>query len=120
MSSDKKHFFINKNGAMRASRYDMSEVGDVIEKIWRRGPGTEHTTIMVWGKVRVDLTREDPVELQAGDIVDWPAGVEYTWTALEAPVRFVHIWGPNAGLERYNRLCPDCKAIKYEQIKGAK
>ena len=116
MSSDRKEYFISKNGWMRALRYDMSSVGDVIEKYWWKGPDTEHTTIVVWGKVRVNLTREDPVELQAGDIVDWPAGVEYEWVALEAPVRFVHIFGPNAGLAYYNRLCPQCKAIKPRNL----
>jgi hypothetical protein len=121
MAYTKKEHFIGRRGMMRAIRYDMSEVGETTGKIWFRGPDTEHTIIMVWGKVLVTPTQGDAFELQVdateliSDMCDWPGGAEYEVKAIEAPVRFVAIFGPNAGLERYERLCPRCKAEQYQQ-----
>jgi len=123
VSSVKKTYFINKDGSMRCIRYDLTSMGDVLEKQWHQGPDTHHTTIMIWGKVKAIVTREEPLILEAdanalpepiADICDWPAGSEYAFEVLRAPVRFVNIWGPNISLQRYQRMCPECRAIKFK------
>lgn len=88
--------FLAQSGTLRGIVFDLPEVGDRIPK-HRHGAEGGHLSVVAFGKVAVRTTGQPDAVHEAGAVIDWPAGTEHEWEAVEAPARVVNIFRYGTG-----------------------
>jgi quercetin dioxygenase-like cupin family protein len=79
-----------RSGGLQMTTFDFSEIGDILP-MHSHGEDDAHVTFVRRGSIRVHGPVMGVMELKAGAFVDWPAGIEHEYVALEAGTRITNI-----------------------------
>lgn len=77
-------------GRLSGSIYTFGQSGDVLP-MHRHTAADVHITVVARGRVRVHGPQIGDTEYKAGAVLDWAAGVDHEFIALEDGARIVNI-----------------------------
>ena len=77
------------------SHWESSRIGEVVENA--AGVGSTHPTILIEGKVRLDIDGQRPEEFEAPHTITLPIKTPYTFTALTSRIAVNCIYSKKTG-----------------------